>query len=478
MNTEPDSRRPNRKRKKSFLKNARKYGKKGYYGRGSQLDGDTYQYFVRIMEAYRQGFESNEDKQVFVNNVFEQTIDQEINCSSNQVGCRVVETLLPFANDNVLKKFMDAFSSDLRPLCSDRFASHVLEGLVEQGFKKYLDVEISEDLKDQYKGFSLKVSKFLLNNLEDYIWDTYGNHVIRTCLRNLAQLPKDESSSPQSHDNPEEFTEIVRDYGQRLISWPQFSELCNSELTSGFLQILLKCLHKLDAKLMKLYLKKFSSEIFILDSKDDKPEVLPNAFLSKSLIMLLETVIQIAPNKIYNQLYTTLFEGRFIKLSTTRNTNFAVQKLIQQCNDKEQFEAIFDEIAGHFEDVLASGHTGVIFAISEGCKRLMTKQGCFVQNLMKALHCFEPEERHNDFVLCLSRMKNFEESKKLTNENLQKEKLNLHGTLILQLLFNYNKPIKIVNSILSMEAMELKNLFSNTMGSHIMDSYVKGMYNL
>lgn len=51
-----------RKRKKSFLKNARKYAKKGHYGRGSQLDADTYQYFVRIMEAYKEGFSSDEDK--------------------------------------------------------------------------------------------------------------------------------------------------------------------------------------------------------------------------------------------------------------------------------------------------------------------------------------------------------------------------------------------------------------------------------
>jgi nucleolar protein 9 len=51
-----------RKRKKSFLKNARKYAKKGCYGRGSQLDSDTYNYFVRIMEAYREGFDTDEDK--------------------------------------------------------------------------------------------------------------------------------------------------------------------------------------------------------------------------------------------------------------------------------------------------------------------------------------------------------------------------------------------------------------------------------
>lgn len=51
-----------RKRKKSFLRNARKYAKKGSYGRGSQLDEETYQYFVRIMEVYREGFPSDEER--------------------------------------------------------------------------------------------------------------------------------------------------------------------------------------------------------------------------------------------------------------------------------------------------------------------------------------------------------------------------------------------------------------------------------
>lgn len=57
-----DVNRNKRKRKKTFLSNARKYGKKGCYGRGSELDADTYQYFVRILEAYKEGFPSDEDK--------------------------------------------------------------------------------------------------------------------------------------------------------------------------------------------------------------------------------------------------------------------------------------------------------------------------------------------------------------------------------------------------------------------------------
>lgn len=51
-----------RKRKKTFLRNARKYGKKGCYGRGSELDADTYQTLVRLMEVYKAGFPSHDDK--------------------------------------------------------------------------------------------------------------------------------------------------------------------------------------------------------------------------------------------------------------------------------------------------------------------------------------------------------------------------------------------------------------------------------
>lgn len=54
--------RKNRKRKKNFLSNARKYAKKGTFGRGSHLSEDTYQYFVRVLEIYKEGFPSEEEK--------------------------------------------------------------------------------------------------------------------------------------------------------------------------------------------------------------------------------------------------------------------------------------------------------------------------------------------------------------------------------------------------------------------------------
>lgn len=475
-----------RKRKKTFLQNARKYAKKGYYGRGSHMDADMYQYFVRILEVFKQGFENNDDKAVFVDNVFEQTENKEIECSCNQVGCRVIEMLLPFASDDIILKYSEKFSADIRPLSKDRFASFVLQALVKVSCGKYFDNSVSHEQKEKFKSFAVKTSKFLLNNLEDYIWDTYGNHVIRTCLCSLLNIHLEDkkqkglenvSSIIQNEcDIPEEFIEIVKEYAQRLIIWPQFGELCNSEQTSGFLQVLLKVLKKTDSKLLKKYLDKILEENFLGVQSDIKSENLPQGFMSVSLLMLLETAIQVAGKKSLNKYIKKLFSNNLLKLALMRSTNFAVQKILTSCINREQFDPLFDELADHMWEIIEKGHPAVILALAQGCKKLSTKQGSFIQGLMKALNCLEPEENQNNFAICTSFLIQYDKKNPVPTDNLQKEKLNLQGTLILQLMLEFNKPIKIINSLLSLTPNDLKGLFSNTMGSHIVDSYMKSVY--
>ena len=50
------------KKKRSFLYKARKYGKKGMFGRGKNVDEETYNYFVRVMERLKEEFEDENDK--------------------------------------------------------------------------------------------------------------------------------------------------------------------------------------------------------------------------------------------------------------------------------------------------------------------------------------------------------------------------------------------------------------------------------
>lgn len=95
---------------------------------------------------------------------------------------------------------------------------------------------------------------------------------------------------------------------------------------------------------------------------------------------------------------------------------------------------------------------------------------------MKCLNCLEPEERQQYFIVCMSRLTPYNTETLKSSDNLSKEKLSLQGTLMLQTMLDFNKPIKIVNSMLSMDTNTLKNLFSNSMGSHIVDSFVKSLF--
>lgn len=82
-------------------------------------------YFLAILLNLLKCFAGN-----FVDNVFKQLNGNEVNYCSNQVVSRVVDDLLPQASDMTVFNLIEHFEKDLRPICSDQFASHVLQQLL------------------------------------------------------------------------------------------------------------------------------------------------------------------------------------------------------------------------------------------------------------------------------------------------------------------------------------------------------------
>jgi nucleolar protein 9 len=84
----------------------------------------------------------------------------------------------------------------------------------------------------------IKVSRFVLNNLEDFVWDTYANHVIRTVTECLGGISSGTAGNYKKHVKPEmkmatepsvksskispEYTELLKEFVHRLSAWPQF----------------------------------------------------------------------------------------------------------------------------------------------------------------------------------------------------------------------------------------------------------------
>lgn len=121
-----------------------------------------------------------------------------------------------------------------------------------------LTVAVSADHKLKCGAFVTKVSKFLLNNLEELVTDPYANHVIRACLGSLAGIQYEDVMAKvsqgvhlKSSAGPEDWHEIIEEYANRLRVWPQFLDFPYEALSSGLLQSLVCVLRVVNKDLLK-----------------------------------------------------------------------------------------------------------------------------------------------------------------------------------------------------------------------------------
>lgn len=92
------------------------------------------------------------------------------------------------------------------------------------------------------------------------------------------------------------------------------------------------------------------------------------------------------------------------------------------------------------------------------------------QIMMNILQCREPEEKTLKFAPLVLYMIPYEDFQHGT------VKINLHGSLIVQEMLQFNKPIKVVNSLLSMSDNDLINLLSDPRGCHITEAFASSSF--
>lgn len=484
-------------------------------------------------------------------NVLEQTVEKEIHTSSNQVACTIIEALLAYSNAENFRRFQNAFAANFRPICSDKFASHILEKLVSISMLRAVGAENAESGESPAKRqkadvipsereynlttefdtehrqhcseFVVKASKFLMNNLEDFVWDTYGSHVMRTCFDSLSGVfhvkksfiggggagsREAKSGTEKNLTVPSEWADIVQEYAKRLQAWPQFPDFPYSELSSALLQSLFMALHTQDKSTIKHMGKRLLNESFLPIAEEEKPKEgegeegekyqeqegeteeklevvdkkadeiqasaddqlhknLPSVFGNESAIRCLETLIQISGPKLFTQIYAMLFCGRLVVLSTMRLANFSVQKLLDRVKEKEEFESMFDELEGSIEQLLQIGHTGVVSSLAQACLRLCTRQGPFMKSIQTALDSNDTKEKQAAFAMLTMKLKPYSVAiQDKTNF------IHIHGAVILQAMLQFNKPIKLVQCILDTSNTELAEIFCSPKGSHVVDAFM------
>lgn len=491
-----------RKKKRSHTQMVKKFVRQRNIGDG--LDQDTYQYMIRILELIRNNSSSFEEKTMLVQNVYQEIAGREIECACNQVGSLVVDSLLKYANLEAIQKLTQAFESSLRRLSSDRFASHILQKIIivcaDRGNKVPMSnakstavdktstksknvvdaiIEVKPFEVQSYNDIVLKLSRYFLNNSEEFVFDTCANHVLRTvieCLAGLIDEPKEGNKKSAMPDLTKRRS-VIQDYKDLLIQscdrlqkWPQFCQFGQEQVTSGLVQCILYSLKDVDPDLIKTIIKKIRTECF----KTEENKELPNIFDSECSIRILEACLIVAQPKTFKKLYKTFFAENLEYLCLTQSTNFSVQKLLDYCIAKELFEEIFDKVTEHFPKIFKRGFTGILVSAGNACLRLQTKQGPFVNAMIELLKCDTSTENQTQLARCIMTLKKPSELK-VEPDNPQLP-LHLHGSLIIQAILKFNKPIKAVNSFLEMNNEELLRLCGDPKGSRVLDAFIDSKY--
>uniref|UniRef100_A0A182QVR7 PUM-HD domain-containing protein n=1 Tax=Anopheles farauti TaxID=69004 RepID=A0A182QVR7_9DIPT len=515
-----------------FLQNAKSFGKKSFFGHGAELEQAEYSYLVTMLEAMSKQ-KDIEERGLMSNNVLGQLKGKEIRTASNQVGSRVMENLLTYTDEETFAQQMDTFAENFRVVCCDKFASHVLQRMLciamlrrvaplqpDPESEDVLQVKkqkpgqpgkpgrtndqsmwpcYEHNLKEQYEAdhrqkcgeFVERMAKYLINNLEEFAWDATANYVIRQCVLNLSGITEMKNGGDFDDTKhlivPEKWQKLLQEFCMQLLTWPQFADLAGMELTSVMLQDLLRALaacndefmlEQLTTKLLKETFKKTNEKGIKSEEKyDPENEVapeedqahLPKAFTEECVLRVLEVCIVVSSASfLKDKIFAKLFRGHLKQLAQSRMCNFAVQKLIDRTNDKDMMDMIFGELEKSLEDMLRIGHTGVVLALAKACARLSCQQGKFVKQLLDALHCSEATPAKMIMaVLFLIPID-------VTPPNAPK--IHLHGSLILQAILDFNKPIKFVTALLEMPSDRLVEILCDPRGSFIANAFVKSRF--
>lgn len=207
-------RKKQKKNHKKFMKNAREGGIQD-----KELDSDEREYFLNIMNVLSKNqFEEVDEKESLANNVIEHIEGKVFKLAQSSICSKLVEDILGYSEPEVFEKYTSALAENLRQVCTDRMASHIMQKSLEIAFLRTvgkkslkrskeedadseppakkgrpskipsefdynLDKEFPEEHTDYCKKFVEKLGKFMLNNLEDFQQDTYAIHVMKTVVQ-------------------------------------------------------------------------------------------------------------------------------------------------------------------------------------------------------------------------------------------------------------------------------------------------------
>ncbi|KAM4605384.1 nucleolar protein 9 [Polymixia lowei] len=472
----------------------------GQAGARKRLDALSVGYFRRVGDRLGEGFEEDEERVMFVENILTEVKGQAMVVAMDKTGSITLQRLLPLASldqvGEVLAELGGESGSEFKTVSCDCCGGHVVESALRQmsRWTESTQKEASDTTEDEEQSCGileaqvLSLSQAVRDNGEEFIKHTHGSHMVRTLLHVLAGClapPRTESRPGAKYQN---VIPQLTDFEAPTSFWYELKSLTESlmnnvnvsvtdSVASAVFQTMLTVCHRKRPKLCKQLLKGI---VEYLTTRSAAPGVSPLLVFLKdqACSRLIETVFLLSHKALLRDLYKNHLKDQLVNLALHPIANFPVQRLVTAAANYKIFPRLFDELLQGVEAILAAGHMGVIVQLAESCAESGEKQTEMMQCLLNAFHCAEPGTRHASCLPLFMSLLTYDVyyHSDTAEGGIQTEvplaSVCYHGSRLVQALAKFKERSLLMNSLRSLTPADLLTLASHPSGSHVLQALI------
>ncbi|XP_061356811.1 pumilio homolog 23 [Gastrolobium bilobum] len=462
-----------------------------------QVDPETTKYFSEIANLFESDGVELEERSVLCANALEETRGREFEIATDYILSHTLETILQGCDVDHLCAFLQSCANDFPFIAMDRSGSHVAETAI-----KSLSVHLQyEDVHPLVEGALTMICKVIAANSVDVMRNCYGSHVLRTLLCLCKGVPLDQSGYYFSKSatvlaerlNMKEFPSKIHDATNFQSGFPNLLNLLVSEM----IKHATKCIKTLQVD-------RFSSLVFqttlrvLAGNNEELLRIIPillgctdknnaegnyiattivpallNLLKESEFCHLMEAVLEVSPDALFNELFTKLFRNSLFELSSHQHGNFVVQALISHASNQNLMDLIWEELGPNMEDLLKMGRSGVVASLIAASERLHINEHKCCKVLAETV-CLA-DESPKWIVPRLLFLDSYFTCEDKSNWSWQSgAKMHVMGSLILQAIFRFRSEYiqPYITSITSMEVAHVLEAVRDARGSHVIEAFL------
>ncbi|XP_041849014.1 nucleolar protein 9 [Melanotaenia boesemani] len=470
-------------------------------GDKKHLDALSVGYFRRVGERLSEGFEDNEEREMFVENVLTEVKGKAALVAMDRTGSITLQRLLPLSSldqvAEVLVELGGESGSEFKAVSCDRCGGHVVESALRQ-MSRWMESSPSDptsttEEEEEAGGGALEVqvlslSQVVRDNSAEFIRHVHGSHVVRTLLHVLGGCvgpprtearpgAKERSIAPQLTDFeiPTSFWYELKTLTETLMENINLS--VTDAVASAVFQTMLTVCHRKRPKLCKQLLKR---SMEYLTSRSAAPGVSPLLVFLKDQASshLIETIVQLSHKALLRDFYKNHLKGHLVDLALHPIANFPIQRLTAASAKYKMFLKLFDELVQGVEAILAAGHMGVIVQLAESCAESGEKQDEMMQCLLRAFHCAEPGSRLATCLPLFMSLLTYEvyyhsdTAEGAISNKVPLTSICYHGSRLVQALAKFKERSFLLSSLRALSPADLLTLALDPAGSHVLQSLI------